>query len=386
MSGRPETQFLYFYHPDHLGSTEFVTDTDGELYEHAQYFPSGETWVREDDGADRLPWLFTSQELDAETGLYYLNARYYDPRVGVFASTDPALAGDPGAFAFSPPLRAAYAYGFNNPIRLRDTDGELPHILAGAGIGAVVGLVGYMLTTPSDDISLRGAVAATAGGAVAGAIIAAVPISVVAVATTGVAAEGIGFAGAVTTVVATGSAASVAGGITERAIAGTTGTVEEEAAAMLADASFGAATSLLGLGVARRFASAAPPRATPPAAAPAVRHSSRALARALRAEGFSRATGEEAHHIVASASRAAPARAVLARFGIGISDAVNGVFLPGRRSAPNPLGAIVHRGGGLHTHAYYDRINALLSSATTRAEAETILRNIASALRSGTMP
>ncbi len=139
MSGRPETQFLYFYHPDHLGSTEFVTDTDGELYEHAQYFPSGETWVRQGDNADRLPWLFTSQELDAETGLYYLNARYYDPRVGVFASTDPALSAEylsstghePGMRGvYDPRNLSSFCYSHNSPIVYSDPGGRCPPCVA----------------------------------------------------------------------------------------------------------------------------------------------------------------------------------------------------------------------------------------------------------------
>jgi hypothetical protein len=42
--GRNNNQDLL---PDHLGSTSYVTDKDGELYEHVQYFPFGETWVEE---------------------------------------------------------------------------------------------------------------------------------------------------------------------------------------------------------------------------------------------------------------------------------------------------------------------------------------------------
>src|ERR1039457_4921745 len=35
------------------------------------------------------PWLFTGQRWDAETGLSYYKARYYDPAYGVFLSRDP---------------------------------------------------------------------------------------------------------------------------------------------------------------------------------------------------------------------------------------------------------------------------------------------------------
>src|SRR5262249_36152233 len=56
--------------------------------------------------------------------------------------------------------------------------------------------------------------------------------------------------------------------------------------------------------------------------AQAIAPSSRALGTALEEAGFARGEGEAAHHIVAgSADVAAPARAVLQRFGIGINDA-----------------------------------------------------------------
>ena len=39
--GKPET-LQFFYHPDHLGSSSFITDVSGEVYQHVQYFPFGE--------------------------------------------------------------------------------------------------------------------------------------------------------------------------------------------------------------------------------------------------------------------------------------------------------------------------------------------------------
>ena len=84
--------FLYFYHPDHLGSTAHVTDADGELYEHIQYFPFGEGWVQEAANTiQRVPYRYTSKEWDEETGLYYYGARYYDPRTSVWQSADPII-------------------------------------------------------------------------------------------------------------------------------------------------------------------------------------------------------------------------------------------------------------------------------------------------------
>ena len=83
--------YQYFYHPDHLGSTGFVTDATGEVYQHLEYFPFGETWVDEVSDDTRVPYRFTGQEFDPETRLYYYGARYYDPRTSAWESPIPRL-------------------------------------------------------------------------------------------------------------------------------------------------------------------------------------------------------------------------------------------------------------------------------------------------------
>ncbi|OQW90626.1 MAG: hypothetical protein BWK79_19305 [Beggiatoa sp. IS2] len=55
---------LYFYHSDHLGSTGYVTDENGEVFQHLEYFPFGETWVEEASNTQRTPFGFTGKELD----------------------------------------------------------------------------------------------------------------------------------------------------------------------------------------------------------------------------------------------------------------------------------------------------------------------------------
>jgi hypothetical protein len=52
----------YFYHQDHLGSTGFVTGATGEVYQHLEYFPFGETWVDEVSGDLSVPYRFTGQD------------------------------------------------------------------------------------------------------------------------------------------------------------------------------------------------------------------------------------------------------------------------------------------------------------------------------------
>jgi RHS repeat-associated protein len=126
----PFEKDIFFYHPDHLGSTNYVTDLNGKLYEHLEYFPFGESWVEENSNTQRTPYLFSAKELDEETGLYYFGARYYDPRTSVWQNPDPILGdyllGKPSGGVYLPANLALYTYARNTPIKLSDPDGRWP--------------------------------------------------------------------------------------------------------------------------------------------------------------------------------------------------------------------------------------------------------------------
>jgi RHS repeat-associated protein len=145
-------EFIFFYHPDHLGSTGYVTDEKALRYEHINYFPFGETWVQESNATWRVPYQFTSKEMDQETGLYYFGARYYDPRTSVWQSADPILGKYlPGAGksvpnklvgmggAFNPMSFAMYTYAGQNPVKYVDPDGNSAFEVNLVGIGVTVG-------------------------------------------------------------------------------------------------------------------------------------------------------------------------------------------------------------------------------------------------------
>ncbi len=126
----------YFYHPDHLGSSSYVTDVDGEIFQHLEYFPFGETWVEESSNTQRTPYLFTGKELDEETGLYYFGARYYDPRTSVWQSPDPMLQnylmGAPVGGVYLPANLNSFGYAHQRPIVANDPEGEwLNFVIAG---------------------------------------------------------------------------------------------------------------------------------------------------------------------------------------------------------------------------------------------------------------
>jgi RHS repeat-associated protein len=138
----PFEKDIFFYHPDHIGSTNYVTDLNGKLFEHLEYFPFGEAWVEENSNQQRTPYLFSAKELDEETGLYYFGARYYDPRTSVWQSPDSILekylpsfrkggelvAGIAGG-VLEPSNLSLYTYGRNNPLRLADPDGKWPKVI-----------------------------------------------------------------------------------------------------------------------------------------------------------------------------------------------------------------------------------------------------------------
>ena len=66
-----------------------VLDVDGNISQSVTYIPYGEVFVEERNGAWNSPYLFNSNELDEETGLYYYGARYLNPTNGRWLSVDP---------------------------------------------------------------------------------------------------------------------------------------------------------------------------------------------------------------------------------------------------------------------------------------------------------
>ncbi|WP_437608249.1 RHS repeat-associated core domain-containing protein [Sorangium sp. So ce834] len=120
---------VLYYHPDHLGSTQYVTDQDQQLSQHVEYLPSGELWTDQTDSRfqNRQPYLFNGKELDLSTGLYHYGARSYEPRLGVWLSPDPILdqymRGAPNGGVYSPIHLGLYTYTRNNPLRFVDPTG-----------------------------------------------------------------------------------------------------------------------------------------------------------------------------------------------------------------------------------------------------------------------
>ena len=106
----------FYYHPDHLGSSSYITNLDGEVAQHIEYVPFGEVFIEERNNTWNTPYLFNAKEFDEETGMYYYGARYYEPRLSLWMSVDPLQEKYPNI--------STYCYAANNPIKFIDSDGR----------------------------------------------------------------------------------------------------------------------------------------------------------------------------------------------------------------------------------------------------------------------
>ena len=85
----------FYYHPDHLGSSSYITNLDGKVSQHIGYVPFDEVFIEERNNIWNTPYLFNAKELDEETGMYYYGARYYEPRLSLWMSVNPISNYDP---------------------------------------------------------------------------------------------------------------------------------------------------------------------------------------------------------------------------------------------------------------------------------------------------
>jgi RHS repeat-associated protein len=120
-----------FLHRDHLQSVRAITNaTNGNEAQRYRTRAYGHQFWQKTAHFEHKRYI--GERLDEETGLYYLNARYYDPQIGKFLSPDtwdPTLAGVG---------TNRYAYAGNDPVNFSDPNG---HIREDGGYGHA-GIVG----------------------------------------------------------------------------------------------------------------------------------------------------------------------------------------------------------------------------------------------------
>jgi RHS repeat-associated protein len=113
-----DSNAVYYYHFDGVGSVAALSDSDGDSVQSYEYSIYGQ--VAAEDPNHPNPYMFTGRRFDIETGLYHYRARCYNPHIGRFMQTDPV----------------GYGYGYcgNNPVGyvdpmgLHETDEEITEV------------------------------------------------------------------------------------------------------------------------------------------------------------------------------------------------------------------------------------------------------------------
>ncbi len=113
----PVENLAFYYHTDHLGSTNLVTDRGRSICHATEYLPYGEVFVDlQTSGSDPdLPFKFNGKEMDPETGMLYYGARYYMPKYYQWPTCDPLELKYPGV--------SSYSFCIGNPINRYDLNG-----------------------------------------------------------------------------------------------------------------------------------------------------------------------------------------------------------------------------------------------------------------------
>ena len=108
------------------------------------------------------PFRYRGYIYDADTGLYYLQSRYYDPAVGRFINADIYVSTGQGVLGHN-----MYAYCMNNPANMLDSEGTfaLALLIGGVVATAVSAVVGGISSMSQGGSFREGAVAGLVIGA-----------------------------------------------------------------------------------------------------------------------------------------------------------------------------------------------------------------------------
>ncbi len=112
---RRQDGVLTYLHTDHLGSTLLATNSSGAMVGEHRYRAYGSSRGGDELATDHR---FTGQKDDG-TGLYYYNARYYDPALGAFISPDTIVPDAGNLFAYN-----RFMYTLGNPLKYSDPTGH----------------------------------------------------------------------------------------------------------------------------------------------------------------------------------------------------------------------------------------------------------------------
>ena len=127
----------YLYNKDVRESTSSIVNSAGELAAAYEYDEFGNTDVQAGESFYN-EICYTGQMYDRRTGLYYYNARFYDPEDGRFVSQDTYRG-----TTKNPSSLHLYTYCYNNPVGNTDPSGHWVYSIGvEAQVSAILGLYG----------------------------------------------------------------------------------------------------------------------------------------------------------------------------------------------------------------------------------------------------
>ncbi|MBE5871739.1 MAG: RHS repeat-associated core domain-containing protein [Lachnospiraceae bacterium] len=107
---------VWYYQYDGHGDVRMLTDETGKTTDHCRYDAYGN--LLEKEGDTKNDFLYTGEQYNENTGLYYLRARYMDPSTGTFISMDSY----PGSLSDLVSLHK-YLYANADPVKYEDPSG-----------------------------------------------------------------------------------------------------------------------------------------------------------------------------------------------------------------------------------------------------------------------
>ena len=102
------------------------------------------TTISNDVAISINPFRYRGYYYDTETGFYYLNSRYYDPKIGRFINADDISVLDLTNIAING--LNLYAYCLNNPVNDVDEDGYIIWFFVAIAAFALLGGIGGTLS------------------------------------------------------------------------------------------------------------------------------------------------------------------------------------------------------------------------------------------------
>jgi RHS repeat-associated protein len=106
-----------FYNYDGFGSVRQLTNSAGVVTDEYEYDAFGNSFTKV--GTTPNNYLYRGEQYDADLGLYYLRARYYNPSTGRFLSRDPE-----DGHNWDPRSLHKYLYANGDPVDLKDPTGR----------------------------------------------------------------------------------------------------------------------------------------------------------------------------------------------------------------------------------------------------------------------